>query len=360
MALLMIPGPTNIPQRIKDALSRDPLPHREKEFVDLFLRTCERLRPVFGCSKGETLILGGTGTAVMEASLVSMFGPGERVVNVVSGKFSQRFSDIAKAHGLDAGVLDVEWGTRVPVEQVKETVENEGAVGVTMVHNETSTGVSNAREVKEVGRFMRGRGGFLIVDAISSLGGMRMDMDAWDVDACVSAGQKCFMLPPGIAFMGLSRRAIEKMRGRKHRGYYLDPLAYIEDKGRAPYTPPVNAVYALEASLDIMEEEGLENRYTRHRDLAAHTRQRADDLGLEFFPERIDIMSDVVTALKVKGFDERSLRGRLAREHGIYIAGGQDRLRGRIIRVAHMGMVTREHVERTMEAIGSVLPEVMS
>jgi len=354
----MIPGPTNVPQRIKDAISRDPLPHREKGFLKLFKETADRLKPVFGCRDGEAIILAGTGTAVMNASVISMFDPGEKVLNIVSGKFSERYMEITQAEHRESRVLECEWGARIPVEKVKEILDTEDIAGVTICHNETSTGVCNVREIKEIGKIVRAKGGYLIVDAISSLGGMEMDMDGWNIDVCVSAGQKCFMLPPIIAFMCMNTRAIERMKTRKYRGYYLDPLAYLNDKDKAPYTPPINAVFGLAESLNMMYEEGLQKRYARHHEMAIHCRNWAKKLGLKFYPKEEEIMSDVVTAMRVEGFDESIVRKRLAEEYKVNIAGGQGQVKGKIIRVAHMGITTMENIDYTMEALGKILSEV--
>jgi len=358
MSLLMIPGPTNVPQRIKDAIARDPVPHREKGFLKLFKETADRLKPVFGCTDGEVILLASTGSGAMEASITSMFDPEDKVLNIVSGKFSERYMEITQAHHRQSVVLNTEWGARVPVEKVKEVLDIQNVAGVTICRNETSTGVCNVNEIKEIGKLVRAKGGYLIVDAISSLGGMEMNMDQWNVDVCVSAGQKCFMLPPIIAFMCMNKRAIERMRTRKNRGYYLDPIAYLDDKDKAPYTPPINAVFGLAESLNIMYEEGLQKRYARHHEMALHCRALTKKLGLRFYPKEEAIMSDVVTAMAVEGFDESAVRKRLAEEYKVNIAGGQGQVKGKIIRVAHMGMVTKENLDYTMQGLGKILAEV--
>ena len=351
MPLLLIPGPTNVPDRVAKALSKQPVPHREKDFESMLLEQCRRLQPIFGTS-GEVLLIAGSGTAGMEMSLKSLFGPGDRVLNLVSGKFSERFAEITESVGATSTLLQAEWGHRFDVARAKEEIEK-GVAGVTIVHNESSTATTNRGEIPAIAAAARKAGAFVVVDTISSLGGMPFEMDSSSVDITVTGSQKCFMMPPGLALIAINKRAQERMRSRpaSGRGYYLDPVAYLDDKGKAPFTPPINFVFGLKEVLDMFQEEGLTNVYARHRGCADHVRKRGAELRLPLFPAGPDLASDAVTGFRVDGWDEGKLRKLVQQKFDMALGGGQDRVKGKILRIGHMGMVDKEMVSKGMDAI---------
>jgi aspartate aminotransferase-like enzyme len=360
MPLLLIPGPTNVPDRVARALSKQPVPHREKEFESMLLDQCGRMRRLFGTS-GEVLLIAGSGTAGMEMAVRSLFGPGDRVLNLVSGKFSERFVEIAGAVGATSIQLEAEWGHRFDVERAEEEIAK-GVDGVTIVHNESSTATTNRSEIPRIAAAARKRGAHVIVDAISSLGGMPFEMDAWDVDIAVTGSQKCFMMPPGLAMVAINERAEERIRSRPQtaRGYYLDPVAYLDDKGKAPYTPPINFVFGLKEVLDMLDEEKVENVFARHRACADFVRKRGAELALPLFCADSDLGSDTVTGFRVEGWDEGRLRKLVQQKFDLALGGGQDRVKGKILRIGHMGMVNREMVGKAMDAVEWGLAKVRS
>lgn len=352
--LLMIPGPTIVHPRITRAMTTPIVPHRGKEFADMFVRQTARLQSVFK-TKNDIFILCGSGTAAMEAGLCNAVAAGEKVLCLTNGKFSERFSEIASAFGYNLITLNFEWGTAVSPEKVQEALAADPDIkAVTMVYNETSTGVKNP--VKEIGEIVKNTNAILIVDTISALAGDEFRTDEWNVDICATGSQKCFALPPGLAFISVSKKAWAMFESTDTPTYYLDLLRYRKDKAKAPYTPPVSLVYALEASLDIIDEEGIEARVARHRRMADKVRSEIASMGLELFPASEHICSNTVTAIKVPDdIDEPTLRSRLRNEYKIEIAGGQAQLKGKIIRIGHMGIVGDKEVAATITCLKEVI-----
>ncbi len=355
--LLMIPGPTIVPARINRAMSAPIIPHRGKEFSEMFLEQMNRLKGVFR-TKNDVYVLCGSGTAAMEAALSNTISPDDKVLCLVNGKFSERFAEIASSFGADVLVLESEWGHPVDVESVADVLsEHPDIKVVTMVFNETSTGVRNP--VEDVGELVRHTNAILVVDTISALAGDVFETDLWNVDICVSGSQKCFALPPGLAFISLSDKAWEVIDSNDSYAYYLDLKRYRKDKAHAPYTPPVSLVYGLKESLDIIDEEGLENRWERHKNLANIAREGLKDMGFELFPIGEEWCSNTVTAARVpEDFDVSAFKKILSSRFGIEIAGGQADLKGKIFRVGHMGVATEREVYTTLVCIELALEEL--
>ncbi|MCC7568131.1 MAG: alanine--glyoxylate aminotransferase family protein [Candidatus Methanofastidiosa archaeon] len=356
--MLMIPGPTIVPPRVTRAMSRPIIPHRGSAFSTLFLRQIERLKAVFRTS-GDVFILSGSGTAAMEAGLANVIAPEDTVLCLVNGKFSERFMEIAEAFGARAHVISYEWGTAVEARDVEEFLdEHPETKAVTMVFNETSTGVRNP--VADVGRVVAKTPALLIVDTISALAGDAFETDAWHVDICATGSQKCFALPPGLAFVSVSDKAWEVMERTRSSTYYLDLRRYRSDKAKAPYTPPVTLVYGLEAALDIIEEEGLDARIARHQELAALVRESCVAMGFSLFPASEDICSATVTSLTCpQGIDPSALRKVLSDRYNIAIAGGQAQVKDTIIRIGHMGVASYREVYATLACLREALEELM-
>lgn len=352
--LLMIPGPTIVPSSVMSAMTKPILPHRGAEFSSLFLRQIERLKTVFK-TENDVFILSGSGTAAMEAGIANVIAPGDEVLCLTNGKFSERFAEIAERFGAKVHTKAYEWGTAVDPADVRESLSSNPQIkAVTMVFNETSTGVRNP--VKEVGDVVKDTDAILIVDTISALAGDAFETDAWNVDICATGSQKCFALPPGLAFVSVSQKAWDVMAATASHTYYLDLSRYRKDKSKAPFTPPVSLVYALEAALDIIEEEGLDARVTRHRELAAIVRTACVDMGFELFPSSEDICSSTVTALRCPaGVDPSALRKELLGTYNIAVAGGQAQLKEFLIRIGHMGVASKKDVYATLSCLEKAL-----
>ena len=355
--LLMIPGPTIVDPKVLRAMSKPIMPHREKEFSEMFLEQAERMKQVFR-TKNDLFLLAGSGTAAMDAAVSNTIKPGEKVLCIVSGKFSERFTEIVKCYGGEALELNFEWGKEIDVNKVKEALdENNDIKAITVVHNETSTGVKNP--IKEIGEIVKETNALLIVDTISSLGGDNINVDEWNIDLCATGSQKCLAIPPGIAAISISEKAwnvIEKTNGYS---YYLNLKKYKKHKHHAPYTQPVSMVYGLKVALDMIFEEGLENRIERHRRLAKATREGVKGMGLKLFPEKEEICSNTVTSLRVpKGMDDKKIREIMKDKYNIVIAGGQAHLKGKIMRIGHMGNVSKRDILCTLAALELALKEV--
>ncbi|MHC1605584.1 MAG: pyridoxal-phosphate-dependent aminotransferase family protein, partial [Candidatus Methanofastidiosia archaeon] len=343
--------------RITRAMSTPIIPHRGKEFSQLFLKQIERLKSVFQ-TKNDIFILCGSGTAAMEAGISNTVGQNDKVLCLVNGKFSERFVEIAKNFRAKTIVLEFEWGKKIDVQKVRKALEeNPDVKAVTMVFNETSTGVKNP--VKEVGEIVKKTPAVFIVDTISALGGDEFRTDEWNVDICATGSQKCFALPPGLAFVSVSKKAWKVIEKNKGHAYYLNLLLYRKDKAHAPYTPPVTLVYGLKEALDMIEEEGLQTRIKRHNKLALIVRERIKEMGLELFPESEEICSATVTAINVpSGVNPGDIRRIMRETYDIEIAGGQAHLGSSIIRIGHMGIVKEKEIYATLKCLELTLKEL--
>jgi aspartate aminotransferase-like enzyme len=294
----------------------------------------------------------------MEMAAVNLLGPGRKGLCLNGGKFGERWGKICAACGLDHAVLDLEWGKAVRPEQVRQALEADPAItAVFATLCETSTGVLTG--IRALGEVTRERDVLLIVDGISAAAGDEMRTDAWGVDVLVVGSQKALMLPPGIAVVTCSPRALEAAQSRGTRAFYFDmprALAAARD-GDSPFTPPVSMIVALNTALMMIEEEGIENVWARHAAIAAAARAAVTALALETFP---DHPSNVVTVVRVpEQIDGEALRKRILAEHRVRMAGGQDQFKGRIIRMAHMGgSANEEHLMAGLEALERALSDL--
>ncbi len=336
---LHLPGPSPVPPRVQRAASRAMIDHRGAEFAQLLARTQEGLRQLFG-TREDVIALAGSGTAAMEAAVANLVSPGEPVLVLVGGKFGERWAELATAYGADVRPLPYPWGEGVDPEALRQALARQPEVRVVFAtQNESSTAVFN--DVPAIATVCRQHGALCVVDAVSSLGGAPMEMDAWGVDAVVAGSQKCLMLPPGLSFIALSPRAWAKAAESRSPRFYFDLRAYREllPKGETPYTPAVSLYFALDEALAMIQEEGLENTFQRHRLLQQMVRQGVAAMGLELLvAERW--ASPTVTAVKAPpGVEVSGLRKGLNRR-GVIVAGGQGAMRGKIFRIGHMGYTT--------------------
>lgn len=345
----MLPGPVPMPNAVRVAMTKQAINHRGTEFGNIYAECSRMLQPLFG-TKNEIFIISGSGTAAMEAA-VSNFGEGRRIVSLVNGKFGERLYKIAQRYG-EAREVGTEWGEPLDLEALEKNLE-EGADMVTMVHNETSAGIKNP--VEEVGKLTSRYGALLVMDGITSIGGDLVESDRWHVDIAFVGSQKCLAAPAGLSAISVSPRAW-KMICEK-RPYYLDLEAYRKSASKnpreTPYTPAVALFLALHEALAIIEKEGLECRIERHRRMAEATRAAVGAWGLKLYP-KVDAMhgySNTVTAIEIPpGVKDSDLRG-MVKRLGIEVAGGQDRLKGRIFRIGHMGAVGATELLATLGAV---------
>ena len=346
---LYTPGPTQIPQRILRAISRPLIHHRSEEFKELFEGIRERLKYPFQ-TQNEIFILTSSGTGAMEAAIANLFSPGEKVLVIEGGKFGRRWTGISRAFGLDVVRLPVELGEAADPEEVKGIVaQGKGISAVLATLCETSTGV--VEDIRGLGRALQGSAALLIVDAVSGLAVDELRPDEWGVDVVVSASQKGLMLPPGLSFLSLSPRAWERVERSSSPRYYWDLREYsgFAQRGVTPYTPAISLFFGLQEVISMFEEEGMEGVWARHRRLAQATRRGIEALGLRPFSHR---PSNGLTAVRIPAdLDGERLLDVLKSDFGVLLAHGQEELRGRIFRLAHMGWIAEGDILRVIGAL---------
>jgi aspartate aminotransferase-like enzyme len=355
--LLMTPGPTALPGDVRGAMDQ-PIhnPDVEPGFVDVYRSLLEKLARVYG-TDDDVLILGGEGMLGLDASVASLVEPDEDVLCLANGVFGEGFADLVETNGGRPVTHSVPADTGFEVEGVKSLVEANDVVAATVVHCETPTGLRN--DLEEVLRVLQDAGVLTVVDAVSSLGGTEAPPDC--IDVCLGASQKCFSSPPGLTTLSVSERAWEKIESTEQRGFYtsLAPWRDIDletdDAVLLPYTHLVSNLYALEASLDLILEEGIAAVHERHATVARRCRERGRELGLETYPSSAALCSPTVTAFRTPG-RAPELQQRLAEQHDVVVATSLGTFADDIVRVGHMGYNAQmERVDRTMDALGAVL-----
>ncbi|MCE5215129.1 MAG: alanine--glyoxylate aminotransferase family protein [Methanobacterium sp.] len=355
--LLMIPGPTRVAPRVLKAMSENIVNHRSAVFGEIITETTEMMSEVFQ-TENQSYILTGSGTAAMEAALASILNKGDKVLNIVGGKFGQRFMQITEVHGGIPIELEVEWGYGVEPKDIKYILEEEDDIkAVTIVHNETSTGVTNP--IDEVGKIVKDHEALYVVDTVSSLGGDDVFVDGYNIDICVTGSQKCLAAPPGMAAITVSDDAWKIVDKTPSSTYYLDMKKYHKSGSgtppETPYTPSVSLMYAMREALNVVMEEGLESRVKRHELAALATRNGVKAMGLELFAQP-EVSSNTVTAIKMpEGITDPQLRGTMRDKYRIELAGGQDHLKGNVFRIGHMGNITEQEIITTIAALEMTL-----
>lgn len=329
------PGPTPVPDRVVRKMSAPILTHRSSEFSDLLRQVASGLQHVFR-TENDVLVLTASGSGAMEAAVVNLLSPGDRVLAISGGKFGGRWVELCATYGIDALTLDVEWGTAADPDEIDRILGEQGPFeAVLATHSETSTGVLH--DIEALGRVARGHGCYLVVDAISGLGANELRTDDWHVDIALTGSQKALMIPPGLAFISVSERAWQRIEESRQPSYYLN-LKRARDsftKGLTPYTPAVSLLMGLAESLKMMEELGLEEIYRIHERNALVTRAGVAALGLNLFARR---PSNVLTSVVMPpGIDGSDLLKTVKQECGVTIANGMDHYRGKYIRIAHLG-----------------------
>ena len=358
--LLMIPGPVPVLPRIRNAMSKPMIYHRGEEFRAMYEEIVAALKWIFQ-TRNDLFVLSGSGTCAMEAAIGNLVREDTAVVCIANGKFGERLVEIGKRYSDNVTAVNFEWGSPVELEEVKAVMEEKHPQVVTMVHNETSTGILNPAEA--IARLARKYNALFVLDCITSIGGYEVPVDDWGVDIAIVGSQKCLGAPPGLSAISVSDRAWEMMMGDNNDNdnspYYMDLIAYKDsfEKGQTPYTPALPLFFALREALEVIKEEGMAKRVERHRQLADTLRSAVTDMGLSLFPRlnEVSAYSNTVTAIKVpEWLDDAHLRGGM-RERGVMVAGGQGKLKGKIFRIATMGNITEREVSRTIRALEGAL-----
>ena len=360
--LLMTPGPTMVPVRVLEAMGRQLIHHRTKMFEEVFARLEEDLRFVFQTGN-DVVIMASSGTGAMEAAVSNLFSPGEKVLAVSIGSFGDRFADIAQAFGLDVLRLSFPWGTAMETDRILQILEEdrEGRIrGVLVTHNETSTGVTN--DIESLGKRMAGGDRLLVVDAISSLGGLDLKADEWGIDVVVTGSQKALMAPPGLAFASVSEKALAACERGTSPRFYWDFRKYIKALRKQvsenpPFTPAVSAILGQAEALRMIREEGLSQVFNRHKAMALATQAGVTALGLALFPEQ-PVSSHIITAVKApEGLDIEKVRKNMQSRYHVQCAGGQKHLKGQILRIGHCGYMDVDDLIRGFTALECALAD---
>jgi aspartate aminotransferase-like enzyme len=333
---LMTAGPTPVPPAVSQAMAAPMLYHRSPAFDDLYERVLARLPAVFATAN-PVLAFAASGTGAMESAVANLVRPGTRALALAAGKFGERWIELCESYGAELIRHEPGWGTRIDQVDVDRLLaQNPGVEVVFGTLSETSTGI--VHDIQAIAEVVRRHGALLAVDAVSGIGAARMLQDEWGVDVVVAGSQKALMTPPGLAFASVSERALELSESRRGGRCYFDwgRTARSQAKGASPFTPAVSLFFGLDVALELIEQEGLENVWARHDLLARATRAGVLALGLELYGDP-DERSTVVTAIELPGdVDGAKVPGTL-RRLGITANGGQDALKGRILRIAHCG-----------------------
>jgi len=357
---LRTPGPTPVPSDIVEAMSNPMIDHRGPEFLEIITAATEQLKQVF-MTTNDIFILTASGTGALEAAIVNTLSPGDKVLSASAGSFGDRFTEMVETYGADVQRLNFEWGSPIEPDAIRTALQADpGIKAVLVTHNETSTGVTHPLQaIAEVvkGEFQK----LLLVDAVSSLACVPLPVDGWNCDVVATASQKGFMIPPGLAFITMSKTAWEAAETATMPRYYFDLKAASQflERGQTPFTPNVALMYGLSLALDKLLEEGMENVFERHARISQLTRDGIKDLGLELLVSDEAYASNTVTAIKIpEGIDGSMLRSLARNEHNVVLAGGQGKLSSSIFRIGHLGHVTREDIEEVLETLTLILPKV--
>lgn len=356
---LRLPGPTEVPERVRQALARPVVNHRGPEFRAALARAETLLQPVLGTT-GRVLFFACSGTGMMEAALTNIVAPGEKLLVVEQGQFGERFAAIGRMLGAEIDLLRVPWGETVDPAAIAERARARVYRAVVVIHNESSTSVVS--DLQGIGAVLRDNPALLVVDSVSGLGGIEMRQDEWGVDIVVSASQKALMCPPGLGLACLSAKAWAVVnRDDRRPSFYWSfgrALAAME-KSETAFTAPVNLIAGLCEALEMIHAEGLPKVLARHASLSSALRVGGHALGLAEFA-RAPLLSSTVVAFEVPdGLDGGAIVKALYQDHGTVIAGSRNRLQGRVIRIGTMGafdegtiLVDLAHLEAVLTAMG--------
>lgn len=359
--MLMIPGPTPVPEAALLAMAKHPMGHRSKEFDAIFAECTENLKWLHQTSS-DVLSLTVSGTGAMEAGIINFLSGGDRVLVGTNGKFGERWAEVAEAYGLNAEIIKAEWGQPLDPENFREKLEadtEKQIKAVIITHSETSTGVLN--DLETINRHVKAHGEALImVDAVTSLGAVSVPMDAWGIDVIASGSQKAYMIPPGLGFVAVSPKAWEAYKTAKLPRYYLDLGKYRKEaaKNTTPFTPPVNMFFGLQVTLQMMKAEGLENVFARHKRLMTTTRAAVKALGLPLFAADDAASPAITSVMPPESVDAQKVRTLMRKRFDIALADGQDHLKGKIFRIGHLGFVSDRDILAAISSLEAVLREL--
>lgn len=358
--MLMIPGPTPVPEKVLLAMAKHPIGHRSGDFSKVIAELTENLKWLHQ-TQNDVLMLTVSGTGAMEAGMINFLSAGDRVLVGNNGKFGDRWAKMSKAFGLQVEEITAEWGKALDPEAFRAKLEGDRdkqIKAVIVTHSETSTGVLN--DLETINKHVKNHGECLIiVDAVTSLGAVNVPIDEWGLDIVGSGSQKGYMIPPGLGFVSVSPKAWKAYESAKIPRFYLDLKKYKKatDENSSPFTPPVNLMYGLQAALQMMKNEGLESIFARHQRVTQATRAAVKALGLPLFAAD-EAASLAITAVAPIGVEAEKIRSVMKKRYDIALAGGQDHLKGKIFRIGHLGFVSDRDILAAIAALEATLVEL--
>jgi aspartate aminotransferase-like enzyme len=332
-------------------MQREMIPHRGPVLKAMFRSIVQRAKLVHQ-TDGDIIVLPGSGSAGWEMAVTNLFSPGDQVVSLVGGDFADRFGRVAKAFGLDVSTVEVEWGKAITPDLLALALDRlPQTKGVLLTHNETSTGVTNP--LPELATVAREHGALVVVDGVSSVAGLPLEMDAWGVDFVLSGSQKAWMCPPGLVIAAIGPHAWDAYQQSTFSRFFWDlgTARKAAADGMTPTTPPLTMLFAFDTALELILDEGLDNVFQRHRELGALTRGGIKSLGLRLFADET-FASNTVTAFHPPvNVSAREIIDQMRDAHGIDVQGGQAAYSDAMVRIGHMGWVDRDDIEITIQAL---------
>jgi len=357
MEHLRIPGPTPCPEEVLQAMTKQMINHRGEEYGQIQADVTAKLKQLFQTGN-DLLLLTGSGTGGLEATVVNMLSPGDTVLSVSIGVFGERLADIARQFGAEVIPLQFEWGKAADPDAVRQALRSEPKIKAVLVtHNETSTGVTN--DLAAISAVVEEFGKLLLVDAISSLGSINLPVDDWHCDVAITGSQKGWMVPPGLTMLSVSPEAWRAYEQARMPRFYWDfaKAKSFAEKKQTPWTPAVTVLYALSVSLEMMLREGLDNIFARHARVGQAARDGVKSLGLSLFADEAHASNTVTSVAATNGLDTKKLVSIMREEHNIVLGGGQQTLSGKIFRIGHLGWVTEKDIETVISALKVALPQ---
>jgi aspartate aminotransferase-like enzyme len=351
----MLPGPTNVPNRVINAMLTPMINHRSDDFRKLYKDIVSKTQKVFE-TENDIVVLTTSGTGAVETSVVNLIKKDDVVIIPVNGEFSTRLADLIDNYGGKTIRINSPYGQNPPIEKIQEAFEKNSKVkALYVVYNETSTGTT-LRYLSKLGDICKAHGAFFVVDAVSILGGDELPVDKWNVDICFTATQKALAAPPGIAPISISKEAKKYMIENPPASQYLNLKRYFKyynDSFETPFTPAISLFYAYQEALNIILEEGIQNRIERHRKCANAFYSGLEALGFTPFADANSRSNVVIAVNYLPGIDDKKFRELISSKFKVLLAGGFGELKGKVFRVGCMGEVSSYHVMRTLSAIFS-------
>jgi aspartate aminotransferase-like enzyme len=355
--LVMLPGPTNVPNRVMNAMLAPMINHRSDDFRELYKSIVEKTQKVFMTSN-DIVLLTTSGTGAVETSVINLIKKGDKAVIPVNGEFSTRLADLIDSWGGQAIRISAPFGENPSYDKFEEAFEQHKDIkAIYAVYNETSTGTT-VRYMDKLGELAARKGAYFVADSVSILGGDELPVDKWNIDICLTASQKAIAAPPGVSPISISKRAKKYMQENPPPTQYLNLkryFKYYEEHFETPFTPALPLYYAFREALNMILEEGMDKRIRRHRTCADAFYSGLSALGLTPFA-KADARSNVIIAVNyLPGMDDKKFRGLLSSEFKVLVAGGFGDLKGKVFRIGSMGEVSSYHVMRTLSSVSSAM-----